>query len=79
MSVALGYQTANVENAPDAAVALTTFKTTEDLYYGPSFSDVTANTLPKQLVRPVWIVKLTSGSALASVRVGGSIDIVPPA
>ena len=78
ITVALGYQTANAENSPDAAVALTSYFDTENLYYGSSFTDVTANTLPKQLVRLVWMVKLSSGSSLGTVRVGGSVDNVPP-
>lgn len=78
MNVALGYQTCNVENSPDAHTTVTSFQTTAGVYYGGSFTDISANTLGKQLVRIVWVCKLSTGSALASARVAGSVDLMTP-
>ncbi len=78
MNVALGYQTANVENSPDAHNTVTSFQTTAAMVYGSAFTDISANTLGKQLVRAVWVCKLTSGSTLATVRVAGSVDWMSP-
>ena len=79
MNVIAGYQTCNVDNSPDAHNTIGSFVTTAGVTFGASFADVTANTQAKQYVRFGWVVKLTSGSTLATVRVGGSIDIIPPA
>ena len=79
MNVLVGYQTANVENAPDAHVTTGSFQTTAGVYFGSSFADAASNTQAKRMVRFGWVVKLTSGSTLATVRVAGSVDIVKPA
>lgn len=79
LNVGVGYQTANVENSPGGDTLLGSYHTTADMYYGTSFSDEMANTLPKQLFRFVWLVKLSQAGSLATARVGGSVDVIPPA
>lgn len=79
ISVAVGYQTANVENSPDAHVVLGSFQTAAGVYFGGSFTDASTNTQAKRLVRFGWVVKLTSAGSLATARVGGTLDVIKPA
>ena len=74
----LGYQTANVENAPGGDTLLGSYRTTADVYYGTTFESVAANTDGKVLFRLVWLVKLSSGNTIGTARVGGSVDVIPP-
>ncbi len=70
------YQTANVENSPDSAVAVGSYANSNGMSYGSSFTDVSANTQPKQLVRLGCLVKNTSTSNTTWSRVAGSVDIL---
>lgn len=70
------YQTANVENSPDSATALGSYTNGNGLSYGSSFTDVSANTQPKQLVRLGFLVKNTSTSNTTWSRVAGTFDIM---
>lgn len=79
ISALVGYQTANVEDAPDAANNLGTFQTTAGVFYGAGFTDVSATVQAKQLVRFGFVVKLSTGTTLAVARAGGSVDIIQPA
>ncbi len=79
LNVGLGYQTANVENATGGDTLLGSYRTTADVFYGTSFEDVSAQTDGKVYVRLVWLVKLSSGSTIATARVGGSVDVIKPA
>ena len=74
-----GYQTANVENSPDTAVALgSDSQSSNGMKYGTAMTDISSVTQAKGLVRfGIW-VKLASGSTLACVRVMGSFDIQAP-
>ena len=74
LQVTLGYQTANVENSPDEPIAVGSYQTTNDVFYGSSPTDISANTLGKQLIRFVWMVKLSADGSPGFARVGGSID-----
>lgn len=78
MEGAVGYQTCNVPDAPDAHVTVTTFRASNGVTFRASFTDTTGNTGGKQLVRPVWVLKLTSGSTLATCWLGGAIYIIEP-
>ena len=78
LNVALGYQTCDVPNSVDTPVAVTSYQTSNGMYYGTAFTDISANTLGKQWVRIVWMVKLTSGSTLATASVSGSVDLLTP-
>ena len=78
MNVGLGYQTANVENAPGGETLLGSYRTSADVYYGSSFESVSAQTDGKVLIRWVWLVKLSSGNTIATARVCGSVDVIPP-
>ena len=74
-----GYQTANVENSPDAAVALgSDTQTSSGVKYGTAMTDISGVTQAKAVVRfGIW-VKLASGSTLACVRLAGSYDVQSP-
>ena len=73
IEVSLGYETANVENSPDAAASIGSFVNANGVSYGTSWSDISAYTDGKTLIRFVWLAKNTSGSSLTMARVGGSI------
>lgn len=75
IEVTLGYQVANVDNAPGGHTKIdSTFRTTADVYYGTTFLDISSATEASVLVRFVWVVK--SNNSLGTARVGGSIDII---
>ena len=78
ISVALGYQTCNVESSPDAHTVVTAFETTATVVFGTAFTDIASTMQGKQLVRIVWVTKLTSGGVLAMARVAGSVDLMAP-
>lgn len=74
-----GYQTANVENSPDAATTLgSDTQTGAGVKYATGMNDIASVTQAKSLVRFGMWVKLASGSALACVRLAGSFDIQSP-
>lgn len=74
-----GYQTANVENAPDGAVVLGTDNLASNgVKYGSVMTDISSATQAKALVRfGIW-VKLPSGSTMANNRLAGSFDVQSP-
>ncbi len=74
-----GYQTANVENSPDAAATLgSDTQTSAGVKYATAMNDIASVTQAKALVRFGMWVKLNSGSTLACVRLAGSFDIQAP-
>lgn len=74
-----GYQTANVENAADAAAVLgTDYQTSNGMKYGTVMTDISSITQGKALVRMGMWVKLPSGSTLACLRVMGVFDVQSP-
>ncbi len=74
-----GYQTANVENAADAAAVLgTDYQTSNGMKYGTVMTDISSVTQGKALVRMGMWVKLPSGSTLATIRLMGGFDIQSP-
>lgn len=74
--VSAAYQTANVENSPDAAQALGSYVNANGMTYGSAFTDVSANTQPKQLVRFGFLVKNTATSNVTWTRVSGTFDVL---
>lgn len=74
--ISAAYQTANVENSPDTAVALGSYTNGNGQSYGASFTSVSSNTQPKQLVRFGWLVKNTATSNTTWSRVSGTMDIL---
>lgn len=73
------YQTANVENAADAAAVLgTDYQTSNGMKYGTVMTDISSITQGKALVRMGMWVKLPSGSTLACLRVMGVFDVQSP-
>lgn len=73
ISVTFAYQTANVENAPDAAVDVGVALTADGMSYG-TMTDISANTNSKQLVRLGFNVQNTAGATLVLGRCGGIVD-----
>lgn len=73
LSVTFAYQTANVENAPDAAVDVGTALTADGMSYG-TLTDISASTNGKQLVRLGWNVQNSAGATLLLGRCGGAVD-----
>lgn len=76
MTVAVGLQTAQTPDAPDAAAALATSRTTDGLTFPGAPADKSASTGNKQLVRGVYLAKNTTASD-TTVRfcwVGGMIE-----
>lgn len=75
MEIAGAYQTANVENSPDSANTLGSYNTANGNFFGAAFTDISANTQPKQLVRFGWMVRNTSTSSTTWARVAGTVEI----
>lgn len=73
LSVTFAYQTANVEDAPDAAVEVGSAQTTDGMNYG-SLTDISSNSNSKQLIRFGWNVQNTSAAALIVGMCGGAVD-----
>lgn len=76
LEVSLGYETANVENSPDSPGSIGSFQTTNNVFYGSSWSDITTYTDGKAIFRFVWLAKNTAGSSLTMARVGGSVKAI---
>ncbi|MFZ5477081.1 MAG: hypothetical protein ACOZNI_09930 [Myxococcota bacterium] len=76
LEVALGYETADNEDTPDTAVAVTSYRTANGFTFRGSLTDISATTAGKRLIRIVFLVKLTSGSTLALGRAGGAAYVV---
>jgi hypothetical protein len=74
LSVTFGYQTANVENSPDAQVTIGSAKTSDGMSYG-TLTDISSNTNGKHLVRFGYDLTNTSAALAVSGRVGGFVDI----
>ena len=73
LEISLGYQTANVENSPDSAASIGSYQTSNGVYYGSTWTDISTYTDAKAIFRFVWMTKNTAGSSLTLARVGGSI------
>ena len=73
--VSLAYQTANNETSQDGAASVGSYVAMDGVAYPGGFTDISGNTLAKQMVRLGWNVKLSSGSTQAYAFVGGSVDI----
>jgi hypothetical protein len=73
LEVAFGYQTADVENSPDAAVAVTSYVASNGFTFRGSLTDISATTAGKRLIRVVILVKLSSGSTLDLGSVAGNL------
>lgn len=65
MEIAAAYQTANVENSPDSAVAIDSAASADGMVYPTAWVDLASAMQGKQLVRFGRIAKLSSGSTLA--------------
>ena len=76
MEVALGYETADNQDTPDTAVAVTAYRTTNGLTQRGGVTDVASTTAGKKYIRPVFMVKLTSGSTLTLAAARGRLFIV---
>ena len=74
--VAFAYQVCNVENSIDSTTAVTSYYGAGVNYPGSGYTDISATTAPKQLVRFGWYVKLSSGSTQSFGYVVGSCDIM---
>lgn len=73
ISVEFGYQTANVENAPDAAVAISGALTAAGVSYG-SKTDISSATANKNMVRFGFMVTNTAAASLVLGRAGGYVE-----
>ena len=69
----MGYETANVENSPDSAASIGSYQTSNNVFYGTAWSDITTYTDGKAIFRFVWLTKNTAGSSMTMARVGGSM------
>ncbi|MDP2308585.1 MAG: hypothetical protein Q8P18_21370 [Pseudomonadota bacterium] len=76
IEVALGYQTADVENSPDTAVAFGGYKTSNGVHYPAGWEDISSVTQGKQLIRMVLFAKNASGSTVNMARVACSVDVI---
>ena len=65
MEIAAAYQTANVENSPDTAVAIDSAASADGMVYPTAWVDLASAMQGKQLVRFGRIGKLSSGSTLS--------------
>jgi hypothetical protein len=78
IEVAPGLQTAQVEDNPDQHVVIggaQPFQAANGVKYPTQIDDVSASTKGKQLVRPGWVTKNTSLSALHFARVAGVFEV----
>lgn len=73
LEVSLGYETANVENNPDAPASIGSYQTSDGVHYGSAWTDISTYTDAKAIFRFVWLAKNTSGSSLTMARVGGTV------
>ena len=76
LEAALGYETADNQDTPDAAVAITAYRTANGLTQRGGLTDIASTTAGKKYIRPVYLVKLTSGSTLTLAAVRGLMYIV---
>lgn len=81
IEVALGYQTANVENNPDTAVALASaspYKDSDGVHYPTAVEDLTTALAGKQLVRFVFMTRNESGggTTVNFARVCAVIELI---
>jgi hypothetical protein len=77
MEVSAAYQTADVENAGDTALAFGGYKDDTGVFYPTDNYDIGVNTKSAQLVRFGLLAKNKSGqgTSVSSMRVGGKIEI----
>ena len=73
LSVEFGYQTANVENSPDAAISLGSAQTAAGLSYG-TITDISAATAGKRLVRFGFLGTNSAAASLVMGRCGGYVE-----
>ena len=76
LEVAVGYQTANVENSPDTAVAVGSFATANGMAFPTAFTSIASNTEQKQIFRLGYIGKNTSTSNQTFAYAGGYVDLL---
>ncbi len=74
LNVALGYQTAQVEDTPSSHSSFGAFATTNNVSYPTGWTDISGTTSGKQLIRYGWVVKNSSGTTLNLGRVGGVVE-----
>ena len=76
IEAALGYETADNQDTPDTAVAVTAYRTANGLTFRGGLTDIGSTTAGKKYIRPVFLVKLTSGSTLTLAAARGRMFIV---
>jgi hypothetical protein len=76
MEVAVAYQTADVENAPDTPVAFGGFQSTIDVFYPDALTNIASVTAGKQLIRFGFVARNKSGQGTtpSMMRVGGRVE-----
>lgn len=75
LEVALGYQTANVENAPNTAVLVGSYQTEDGMLYPGGLTDISGNTASAQRVRFGYMCKNTSTTDRNRGRAGGTLEV----
>jgi hypothetical protein len=73
LQVSVGYETANVENAPDAPNGIGGFQSTNGVHFATSWTDTSANTDGKKLFRLCLLAKLSTGAGLTLGRAAGKV------
>ena len=76
MSVTPAFELTNSEDDPSPVVVkIGNLETTKSIHYPSDWQSMTANTAGKQLIRPGWVVRNTTGTSLSTARVGGKVEI----
>lgn len=75
LECAFGYQTANVENDPQAGAAVGAYQDADDVLYPTGMTDLSGVTPGKQLIRFGFMTKNTSSTNLNRGRAGGTFDV----
>lgn len=77
MEVAVAYQTADVENAPDTALEFGGYKNQTGVAYPTNNYDIGDNTKAAQLIRFGLLAKNRNGQGtnVSSMRVGGKVEM----
>lgn len=73
LEVSLGYETANVENAPDQPQGIGTFQSTNNVHFATGWTDTTANTDGKKLFRLCLLARRSTGSGISLGRAAGKV------
>lgn len=74
MNIAIGYQTCNTPDSPDAAVALASVRTSDGLTWPVAYTDQSATTNAKQFIRGGYLVKNASDSTVRQAWASGMIE-----